>query len=1064
MNKKLKKAFSLLTVFCMIMGMLCAPAFGMETDSPYWKITREVDGATQTITHAVLDSNGNLVNIGAEPGALGTGNLEPGTMTAQKFGAFEDADDAAKGIVKLTFDVAGKPVEVPGPLDVVIIADESGSLNMYGRSEQNVRLSENKNSGPQNIRTSASYMPCLNGEHAYLAGDLQRELYQIALARLTAAAGVVDEDLAAAVAEALNAEDQEGALAALLTEEIDAAAAAETALEEANAALIAADEAHVPFAEAVKAAADAVTTAELALEEAKGALAEEAAAVAAAQSAVLAAQADKTAAEEALANAQEEAAINEAQEAVNAAIAALETANTDLAAANTAYSEAYNANEAIAAAEASLEEARTAYNEEVEAAQQTADAAAEAKTAVERAAASIEETKAALEKKTADVNALISVKKMESKLADEQAAADIYINPHDADLEYTTFGQWGSAGNEKAVRKMIEAGKFVDGTSANIEIPDILTDNDVYLALLSDWDKVVLKSNGHLTFTTNYPVIKDGAETGVKAEAGKRKGWNPDTAHCYFTDGSFVLIEQPENQNKLPEESAPYYNQTTKNYTTEQMTSYWSPSANVYLDEDSDNYEKYGCYDRMIIEKEGIVTLTDQILKMDENNRVAYIGFSWGAYPSMNSLGLGAEGDGFCGANDSDLNEMMTIMGNTDGHDYTNYCHPLWTLEKLLNGRADKDVPCYVIFISDGAPNKSTTYMEEAKYGWNLLEPMVDDNEGDYIGWYEILYGETSYTNSTAAAYVASQIKDKWNVPFYTVGFSTNADASALLESMASGEDSFFNCANVSEFMNKMQVVRQEIMTHYPSGILTDVIGEDFDLLVDSDHPFTIDGTGYASVEAAVEAGGVTVEGSALSWNLENVDEEGVQISFYVKLTDEELNKFENGTNRVYDTNADSKEATGANLEYHKLIVDSTKSEGYYAEEEATTVPMKTPQVKIWNGEVIPEDNNGGGGGNEYVPPVVKPEDKVPPTDNPPADNPPVDVPSTDVPHGGRVEDDPLFDLSDGEVPFGDRLEEDPAGVPKTGDPFTMWMFMSAVSGTCMVGSSILNYKKRDEE
>lgn len=960
MNNKLKKALTMLTVFCMVMSMLCAPAFGMETDSPYWKITREVDGATQTVTHAVLDSKGNLVNIGAEPGKLDISNLEAGTMTAQKFGAFEDEDDAANGIVKLTFDVAGKPIEVPGPLDVVIIADESGSLNMYGRAVQNVRFDDG-----QNIRNSASYMPCLNGEHAYLAGDLQRELYQIALARYNAAAGKVDESLKTAVSEALKDENPANAITALLTAENDAAAAAEKALADANASLTVAEAAHAPFADAVQAAADALKEAEIALEAAK--------------------------------NSPEQLDVD--------------------------------------AAEAAHSEAQRIYDEAVKTAQPTADAVAEAKSAAENAAASLENAKTALEEKKDAVGALVNVIEMEGKLADEQVGADIYVNPHDGNLEYITFGQWGNAGNEASVRKMVEAGKFVDGTSANIEIPNTLTDDDVYLALLFDWDKVEVKSNGQLTFTTNYP-----ANGTVKAEKGKRMGWNPDTAHCYFTNGAYVLIDQPMNEDKVTEENALY--------------SYWSP--------DADN--EYGCFDRMIIEKEGIVTLAKQILNADPvNNRVAYVGFTRGAYPSLSSFGLGD--NGFCGLNDEDLDEMLSIMGNTNGHDYTNYIHPLYMARKIISMREDQNRPCYVVFISDGVPTTSGGFTKQPLVkdgGWNVLSL---DN-GDYP-WYDDVYNNSS-THVEAAGKMAGYFKEFLketageDTQFYTVGFSTNEAASGLLKSMASDEDSFFNCANVSEFMNKMQVVQQEIMIHYPSGVLTDIIGEDFNLLVDQGHPFTVDGVGYADVEAAAEAGSVAVEGASLSWNLENVDEEGVQISFYVKLTDEELKKFEDGSTRVYDTNADTWEATGAKLEYHKLIADSTKSEGYYAEEDASVVPLKTPKLKIWNGEVTPDNNNNNNNNNDdpYIPPTETPEETLPPAETPEV-TPPVDVTDQDVPQADRSEDDPLLDGSDDDIPLGNREEGD---VPKTGDPFTMWMLMSALSGSGLAGMSVLNYKKRDEE
>ena len=88
MKKKLQRALALMLTFCLTMSVFCASVSATEGKTPYWQTTKEVDGVTQTITHAVLDSKGNLVDIGAEPGGLSAKNLDPGNMAAQKFGAF----------------------------------------------------------------------------------------------------------------------------------------------------------------------------------------------------------------------------------------------------------------------------------------------------------------------------------------------------------------------------------------------------------------------------------------------------------------------------------------------------------------------------------------------------------------------------------------------------------------------------------------------------------------------------------------------------------------------------------------------------------------------------------------------------------------------------------------------------------------------------------------------------------------------------------------------------------------------------------------------------------------
>jgi len=965
-------------------GGFAFPVTAFAEETPYWTLTREVEGAEQTITHAVLNSNGELVMIGAEAGGLDGRNLEPGTMAAQKFGAFEDMEDAENGIVKLTFDVVGSPVNIPGPLDVIIIADESGSLNMYGRAERG-GLGEYDNSGPRFIRDGASYMPCLNKDHAYLVGDLQKELYEIALLRLNKEAGTIDPALQAAVADALAKEpaEQEAALAAILAEETNAVAVAEAALKEAQTALADAEDIHKPFQGNVDLAQEALDLAQEALDAALMDLAEEQAALDAAKSDDAAAQADLETKQAALADANTalqtaQTALNDAQAALDAAkntqeipeaAAAVEEAQTALAEtvdlealqaavaaaeqtkaaaeqavedakaaeiaakwtkaeaadalqkAQDAYDTAYAADEDVMAAADALQKAQAAYDAAVQEAEPTKQAVADAQAVVARAEQALADANAALTAKKAQMEVLLKVKEIEGKLA--ASAYDVYINPHDAGLEYATFGSWKN--NVPAVRKMIEEAVLADGTPANVVIPDILTEDDVYLALLSDWDDIGWSQKGFLTFTVN----------GVTKT---RKGWDPDTNHCYFKDGKYVLIPQPENTDMVVEENALY--------------SYWSPAY--------DN--PYGCVDRMIIEKEGVVALAEKVLDADPNNRVAYVGFTYQGYPSLSSFGLGD--NGFCGnakAHEADLAKMKTIMANTNGHDYTNYVDAMYMARKIISMRNDQSRPCYVVFISDGMPTRAkVATMITGSESWNIL------TAEDYP-WFDDVYYQSD-THAEAAEKMAGYLKGFMkevtgeDIGFYTVGFNTNSAASAVLESMATDTNAFFNCQTVAEFMDDMKVVQQEIMTCYPSGTLTDKIGEDFDLLIDDSHPFVIDGTRYttqAEAEADERVMFAAADGTDNAWDvsakLQQVDEDGVRISFYVQLNEEELNKFEDDTYRVYDTNADSDTATGANLDYGKLIPDHTKSVGYYT--EPLHISMETPQVRIVNGEVIIPDN-----------------------------------------------------------------------------------------------------------
>jgi len=93
-------------------------------------------------------TNGGYTIEMTDPGATGPlTEAEAGKLTAQKSGELLNDPD---GVVKLTFDVDGTPVSINGtkPVNVVLVMDESGSMNM---------LSNDNGTG----------MPCMNPDHYY---------------------------------------------------------------------------------------------------------------------------------------------------------------------------------------------------------------------------------------------------------------------------------------------------------------------------------------------------------------------------------------------------------------------------------------------------------------------------------------------------------------------------------------------------------------------------------------------------------------------------------------------------------------------------------------------------------------------------------------------------------------------------------------------------------------------------------------------------------------------------------------------------------------------------------
>lgn len=462
---------------------------------------------------------------------------------------------------------------------------------------------------------------------------------------------------------------------------------------------------------------------------------------------------------------------------------------------------------------------------------------------------------------------------------------ETYINPHVAGLECIVIKQWDdTAEGAEAVIEMVEA--------AGIVVPEGMTGQEVYTIMA--------------------------------------KNWVPDRNHGYLDGDTYVEIPYVENNDILYEESTHFWPDDPEGYY-----SYWSPEFG----------NEYGCYDRMMLEKEAVMNLARKITNQNKNNRVAYVGFTRAAYPSLSSYGLGDSG--FYSADD--LDDLMPILSNTNGHDYTNYNHAIYMANKLISDRTDTTKPCYIVFISDGVPTTSGSYYQYSdrayleSYGYNPeaeLWSVLDKDAGDYP-WYDEVYPVDTKTYPTSVypnRYVAAAERlakcfkdDNPDIPVYTVGFNANESACDLLKKIATSENHFFNCADNSDFEKSMSVLRAEMGVAYPSGVLTDVIGEDFDLIVDAEHPFTVADKAYETAAAADadEKIDIDFETETLSWTLDEVDEAGVRITFYVKLHDEKLVN-DTAEDLLYQTNE------SAQLDYVDL-----------SDETNETIELPTPYVAV---------------------------------------------------------------------------------------------------------------------
>ena len=146
--KSLRKATALLLVAAASLGF-SAPA----SRSTWQQITEKPEQGTIKIQQNNLYTpDGTLVGIGESTGPSVDSLLSqitPGEAAAIKSGSYENESDASKGIVHLQFDLAGAPRTLKSPVDVLLVMDQTASMNMYSDY------------------TNSWYMPCLNPEHRY---------------------------------------------------------------------------------------------------------------------------------------------------------------------------------------------------------------------------------------------------------------------------------------------------------------------------------------------------------------------------------------------------------------------------------------------------------------------------------------------------------------------------------------------------------------------------------------------------------------------------------------------------------------------------------------------------------------------------------------------------------------------------------------------------------------------------------------------------------------------------------------------------------------------------------
>lgn len=372
-----------------------------------------------------------------------------------------------------------------------------------------------------------------------------------------------------------------------------------------------------------------------------------------------------------------------------------------------------------------------------------------------------------------------------------------------------------------------------------------------------------------------------------------------------------------------------------------QDSAYWPSGLNHYVyDEETGDYEKvtleegaytlpiegneYGCYDRLTVERSAYARFVQDLLEnndaaenVGQKNRVAYVGFSNRRYGTLVSFQ-----DDYTTKDESAISPFEVPLSLKDAieledyYGYTNWAYGLSGALTHVRNRAEDGTtnrPVYVVFLSDGAPNQ-----DGGGNRWNApAQPEVTNTS---------VSGSLGQLQAALPVALAAETDGFYAIKYNVDGTAANAYYD-LLE--AKGAE-IWECETATAIDGVLAGIKGKIGKFYPSGTLTDSIGEDFTLIEgDSEYPIT---AGYTKTE---ENGQVT-----LTWNFENVTEESV--SFYVQL--KETQRTAPGT---YLTNADTvvegETVTGANLTYKALLINSDNK----LVEAPASVAMRSPEVTM---------------------------------------------------------------------------------------------------------------------
>lgn len=334
--------------------------------------------------------------------------------------------------------------------------------------------------------------------------------------------------------------------------------------------------------------------------------------------------------------------------------------------------------------------------------------------------------------------------------------------------------------------------------------------------------------------------------------------------------------------------------------------------------------------------------------------------------------------------NDSAVEEFVL---SDDPYGSTNYTAALEQAEKMLQERTDKSREAAIIFISDGRPNRSV-------YGASTMTALLEEIKT-----------------------VGDRIKSEGIDVFGVMQSVPDSEMDQCVKAMQSvcTQELFFLASDTQEFS---QAINNAISAAYNIYTLTDVIGDDFDL---------VEGSIQVSAGQAV----YDADTRTITWTIYGVPYTTHTMQY--DLTLKPVNgSYPYGT---FDTN-----------------------KGY------APIALGTDQVNEVNTPQLSRDND--------TPVVIPPDTPNPPSTDP--EEPGEEIPEEDVPQGElpeeQPEEEPGTDIPEEDVPQGELPEEIPdedvpqGEAPKTGDVSLLYVALAGVSGLGLAGTCLLGRKKRDEE